>query len=465
VPIVRNPWDGAVVGEVPDATVADAVTAIDAAASKCTELESWPRFRRHDVLRGVSNRIEAESESWSELITAESGKPIRDARVEVERAARLFSFAADAARDAEESLIPLDSDPRSADRFAWIRNRPVGVVAAITPFNFPLNLLAHKVAPAVATGCPVVAKPSERTPLTALRLRQTLIEAGWPGAAFPVLVPEDPAPVVATLCRHPAVQLVSYTGSDRHGRTIEALAASKRVVLELGGNAAVAVLPDADLDRAALRCVQGAFGFSGQVCISVQRIALHRTIAGAFLEKFLPLAESLAFGDPSLESTDIGPMIDGRAADRVHTWVEEAVSGGARVLIGGRRLPRNGYAPTVLADTPRKANVWREEVFGPLVVIETLDTIPGMLQFMDDTRYGLQAGVFTRHFDTALHFADRLRVGGLIIDDIPTFRSDTVPYGGERDSGRGREAVRAALDAYRWEQSVIWRREDRTPWD
>ncbi|MFM7320270.1 MAG: aldehyde dehydrogenase family protein [Armatimonadota bacterium] len=464
MPTILNPWDGSVVGTVSETTEVDAVSAVERAASEASTLAALPAHRRHGFLARTGERIAGDSETWARLIVAETGKPIRDARVEVERAARLFSFSADAARNRCEGSFPLDGDPRTDDRIGWVRRRPIGVVAAITPFNFPLNLLAHKVAPALAAGCPVVAKPSERTPLTALRLRETLIAAGCPDAAFGVLTPADPGPTVVRLSAHPAVRLVSYTGSDTHGQAIARIAAGKRVVLELGGNAAVAILPDADIDRAAARCAAGAFSFAGQVCISVQRIAVHASVHERFMARFLARVAELGIGDPSLESTDLGPMIHPQAVSRVDAWVREAREDGAQVLIGGRPLSDRLFPPTVLTRTSPGMKICSEEVFGPVAVVESFETVAEILDWMDASRFGLQAGVFTRDIGTVLAFADRLAVGGLIVDDVPTFRSDLLPYGGERDSGFGRESVSATIEACTTEQVVVIRRPDQSTW-
>lgn len=457
MPAVHNPWDGTIVEIIEDTSLESASTRIDAAAAAFSTTRGFPACRKREILDQVARRIASESETWAERITRECGKPIREARLEVDRAARLLSVCGDLARGREEAIVPLDSDPRTIDRIGWIRRRPIGAVAAITPFNFPLNLLAHKVAPAIAAGCPVIAKPSERTPLSALALRDAFVQAGWPSEAFCVLTPREPVSTVAMLARHPDVAMVSFTGSDRHGREVAALSTGKRVVLELGGNAAVAVMDDADLDWAAQRCTSGGFAFSGQVCISVQRIAVQARVLEPFLSRFLHRVATLRTGNPMDDSTDIGPMIDEVAVRRIDDWVREATEGGARILAGGEHHGRRLFAPTVLSGTQRFMKVCSEEVFGPVVVVEAFETEDEILDWMDDTRFGLQAGVFTKDFQRVWRFAERLDVGGLVVDDVPTFRSDVLPYGGERASGYGREGATATFDACHRDQVVVLR--------
>lgn len=454
---IHNPWDSTVVGEVPVHGIDDVRDMVAGAVETFADTRRWPSHRRHNVLSRIADSLAAKSESIAESIVAESGKTIRDARTEVARAIFVFQIAAEESRRIGGELLPLDLAPGNEGRIGIVRRRPRGVVAAITPFNFPLNLVAHKVAPAIAAGCPVVLKPSERTPLTALALRHIILEAGWPEAGFPVATPMNPAETARFLAETPNCPVLSFTGSDTIGFELARLATRKQTILELGGNAGVVVCQDADLDRAAQRCVMGATANAGQVCISVQRIAVHRDRFTEFVERFLRNARSLRLGNPADPQTDVGPLIDQSAADRLEALVADALEHGATALLPLERHPHNVIGPVLLTGTAPGHPICTEEAFGPLAVVEPFDTDDQAIDWIAETRYGLQAGIFTRDLATLWKAADHWDVGAVLHDEVPTWRLDTMPYGGERDSGRGREGVRWAIESMTTPQLIALR--------
>lgn len=433
---------------------------IGAAKAAFTHTRRWPAHRRHEVLGQVASTLESEAESFAQRIVAETGKTIRDARIETSRAAFVFRIAAEESRRIGGEILPLDITAGNEDRFGWVRRLPRGPVAAITPFNFPLNLVAHKVAPAIAAGCPVVLKPSERAPLTALALQDVVRRAGWPIDAFAVATPEFPEATARKLAETPDCPVFTFTGSDRIGWDLARLSYRKQTILELGGNAGVLVCKDADIERAASRCVIGANANAGQVCISVQRIAVHRDCFDTFVQRYVALASQLRLGNPNDPETNIGPMIDSAAADRVEQTVADAVAHGATALLPYRRQPRNLLSPCLLTDTHPDWEICRGEIFGPVAVVERFDSDHDAMDWIADSRFGLQAGIFTRDIGRLLDAADRWDVGGLLHDEVPTWRLDTMPYGGERDSGTGREGVRWAIESMTRPQLIALRRPD-----
>lgn len=425
---------------------ADDVEAAVAAADRVRgEFAAAPAHVRAGALDHVSRRLAERSEEITRLITAESGKPVKWARLEVTRAVSTFRWGAEEARRWSGSLQRLDTDPAATGRLALVRRAPRGPVLGIAPFNFPLNLVAHKVAPAIAVGAPIVLKPAPATPLSALVLGEILAETDLPAGSWSVLsVPNE---VAAELVRDPRLPVVSFTGSVPVGWSIRDSVPRKHVTLELGGNAAVVVAPDQDDDAlacAAARIATFAMYQAGQSCISVQRVFAHRDVAAVLTERVAEAVAKLVTGDPTDPATDVGPLIDERAARRVETWVAEAVAAGARLVTGGSR-DGAAYAPTVLTDVPPTAKVAREEVFGPVVVLDTVASVDEAFTRVNDSRFGLQAGVFTRDLQLAFRAARELEVGGVIIGDVPSFRADQMPYGGLKDSGVGREGVHAAM--------------------
>jgi acyl-CoA reductase-like NAD-dependent aldehyde dehydrogenase len=441
---VTNPFDGRVVGSVSQATDADVERAVAAAHAGRDEFAALPAHARAAALDHVSRRLAERAEEIARLITAENGKPIKWARAEVGRAASTFRWAAEEARRWSGELQRLDTDPASDGRLALLRRVPRGPVLGIAPFNFPLNLVAHKVAPAIAVGAPIIVKPAPATPLSALLLGGILAETDLPEGSWSVLpVPNTTA---AELVTDPRLPVVSFTGSVPVGWGIRDRVPRKHVTLELGGNAAAVVCSDyTDLDHAAARIATFAMYQAGQSCISVQRVYAHRDVYHALVEKVVKHVAALGVGDPDDDATDVGPLVDEAAARRVEAWVDEAVAAGARLLTGGTRDGAS-YAPTVLDDVPADAKVCAEEVFGPVVVLAPVDSDDEAFAAVNASRFGLQAGVFTHDLQTAFRAHRALDVGGVIVGDVPSYRADQMPYGGVKDSGTGREGVRSAMD-------------------
>ena len=453
---VVSPSDGSVAGRVAVPTEADVEEAVSAAAAVAGELAALPAYVRADALAHVSARLAERADEVARLITAESGKPLKWARVEARRGASVFRWAAEEARRWSGELQRLDTDAGSAGRVALTRRMPRGPVLGIAPFNFPLNLVAHKVAPALAVGAPIVVKPAPSTPLTALLLGDLLAETDLPAGSWSVLpVPNDRMP---SLVADPRLPVVSFTGSGPVGHSIRAAVPHKHVTLELGGNAAALVCPDwssdADLDRAAERVATFANYQAGQSCISVQRVFADRAHFQPFVDRLVGAVERQVVGDPADPATDVGPLIDETAARRVESWVLEAVEAGGKVLTGGTR-DGAAYAPTVLVDVPEDAKVVREEVFGPVVVVAPVDGADEGLDRVNDSRFGLQAGVFTHDIRLAFRAHKELDVGGVVIGDVPSYRADQMPYGGVKESGNGREGVRAAMEDLTAERVLV----------
>jgi acyl-CoA reductase-like NAD-dependent aldehyde dehydrogenase len=446
---ILSPYDGSEVGTVAVSELADAEVAIQKAHDSFSETRSLPSHVRHDILRQIEDGIGACREELARGIADEAGKPIRDARIEVDRARLVFSLAADETRrfDGGE-FMPLDLNAASKGRVGISRRFPAGPVAALTPFNFPLNLVAHKVAPALAAGCPIILKPAEKTPLTSLRLAEIVAETAWPKRAFSVLTPSTPQEIGNLLSTDERIKVVSFTGSAQVGWELKTKANKKKVTLELGGNAAVIVHDDVpDLEYAVSRCVTGAFANAGQVCISVQRIFIQRALFDDFLVRFAEATTKLVLGDPNDDTTDIGPMISEAACKKVENWRDEAIEGGATALLLGSRRPGSTLLrPTLLTNTKPEMSVNQEEVFGPLVVLEPYDTFSEALGRVNEGRYGLQAGIFSRDVRHIFNAFSTLEVGGVIANDVPQYRVDNMPYGGVKDSGFGREGIRYAIE-------------------
>ncbi|MFC4004362.1 aldehyde dehydrogenase family protein [Prauserella oleivorans] len=441
--VVRHPYDDTEAGShyVPaESDVEAAVAAADAARAEAAGL---PAHVRAGALDHVAHALTGRAEEFAQLITAESGKPIRWARAETLRAASTFRWAAEEARRFSGELQRLDTDPGSTGRLALVRRVPRGPVLGITPFNFPLNLVAHKVAPAIAVGAPIVLKPAPATPLTALALGEVLAETDLPAGCWSVLpVGNDDATRLVTDARLP---VVSFTGSVPVGWSIRETAARKHVTLELGGNAAVIVCPDwTDLDAAAERIAIFAMYQAGQSCISVQRVYAHDDVADDLTERVVAQVRAMGTGDPRSAETAVGPLIDIAAARRVEAWVADAVAAGARCLTGGERDGAT-VAPTVLAGVPEDVSVMADEVFGPVVCLNAVGSVDEAFDRVNASRFGLQTGVFTRDLPTAFAASARLDVGGVVVGDVPSFRADQMPYGGVKDSGTGREGPAAAM--------------------
>ena len=441
---VRSPFDGRVVGQTTVGQDADFEVAAAAAEAAAPAMRRWPAHARIQTLRAVADALRDDRESLALTLADEAGKPMRDARTEVDRAAFVFDTTAGEIARLGGDVIPLDLMPHGEGRLALTRRVPLGPVAAITPFNFPLLLVAHKLAPALGAGNPVVLKPATRTPLSALRLARLLHDHGVPPGALSVLPLDRGA--ADRLVTDERFKLLTFTGSAEVGWAMKARAGHKRVVLELGGNAGVIVDRSADLDFAVRRVVAGGFTFAGQSCISVQRIYVHDEVADVFAERLTAAVAALTVGDPRDAANDVGPMISHGDVARIDTWVRDAVTDGARVLVGGHTLSASLYAPTVIENVPAYAQLCREEAFAPIVGLYRFTHIEDAIERINASRYGLQAGVFTADLAATLMAFDRLDVGGVIINDVPTYRVDSMPYGGVKDSGTGREGPRYALE-------------------
>ena len=436
------PYGGRALAEVTLATRAQATAAVVAAAEAFRTFRHTPAHQRAEWLLAASEALAADREAFARLMAEEVGKPIRSARGEVDRAIMTLRLSGEEARRIGGEVVATDATAAGAGRRGLTLVEPLGVVTCIIPFNYPLNLLAHKLGPALAAGNTAVVKPSPRAPLTTARLVELLLATGLPPGVLNH-VTCDPA-VAEVLVTHPDVAVVSFTGSVAVGSRILAQAGLKRVVLELGSNAGNIVAPSADLEQAAGALAGGGFVYAGQSCISVQRIYVHRSRLDAFAERLLARVGALRVGDPLDEATDLGPLIDVAAAERVEQWVAAAVAGGARVLTGGSREGAL-YAPTVLIDVDPAQAVVCEEVFGPVVSLLPYDDFDAALAAVNDSRYGLHAGVFTNDLAEATRAIKHLSVGGVVINDASTFRLDLMPYGGLRESGLGREGIRHAL--------------------
>jgi acyl-CoA reductase-like NAD-dependent aldehyde dehydrogenase len=448
---VRSPYDGSLVGRVASGGAEEARRAVDAAERAMAE--RLPAHERAAILDRTSHLIDERSEEIARTISSEAGKPLKAARVEVARATSTFTMAAVEARKLAGDVIPMDASPAGAGKLAVTMRLPIGVVGAISPFNFPFNLVAHKVAPALAAGCAVVLKPASQTPLSALLLAELETEAGLP-AGWLNVVCGSASEIGDVLVGDDRVALITFTGSSRVGWKLRERAPRKRVNLELGNATPVIVAADADLDDVATRLAANAFSFAGQSCISVQRIYVERSAYDAFLQRFLPKVEALVVGDPADDATDVGPLIAPTERERVLEWIEEATARGARVLAGGT-LDGELLRPTVVADAPPDARVVCEEVFGPLCTVAAYDSLDEAIALANATRYGLQAGVFTRDVKAALHVARHLEFGGVTINEAPTFRADQMPYGGVKDSGNTREGPAYAVREMTEERLVV----------
>lgn len=440
---IRAPYDQRVIARVHEGTRKHAEEAIAAAARGFEATRQLPTYERQRVLRAVAGQLAERKEEFAHTIAQEAGKPLKAARVEAERAVQTFTAAAEEASRIYGEWLPLDLQEASAGRWGIVRRFPVGPVGAITPFNFPLNLVTHKVAPAMACGCSLVLKPAPQTPLSALLLAEVVQEAGWPEGGLNVLplANED----AEMLVKDERLKLITFTGSSAVGWHIKSRAGKKRVALELGGNAGVIIHSDADLERAAERCAAGGFSYAGQSCISVQRILVERSVKERFQELLVERVKRLKTGDPLEESTDVGPLIREADARRAEEWVEEAVAGGAKLLTGGQRAG-SLLQPTVLTETRPEMRVNCQEIFAPVVTVEAYESFEQALDRVNDSAYGLQAGVFTHDAGRLFRAYERLETGGVIAGDIPTFRVDAMPYGGIKESGLGREGVRYAME-------------------
>jgi glyceraldehyde-3-phosphate dehydrogenase (NADP+) len=440
---LHNPYSGDLLAQVCQAGPDEAAQAAQATVDGAAAMRQLSGHARSLILSKAARSIQDRLEEFAQTITAEAGKPITDARREVSRGIQTFTIAAEEAKRIGGEVVPLDWSPGMDSYWGVTRRFPLGAILGITPFNFPLNLVAHKVAPALAAGNAILIKPAPQTPQTALLLGEVLMESGVPPGGYNVVPCHNT--VAEQLVVDPRFKLLSFTGSAAVGWMLKEKCGKKKVVLELGGNAAVIVEPDADLDHAVQRCVTGGYTYAGQTCISVQRIFVHESIVRPFTEKVVAQVGRLGTGDPADEATVVGPLIDAGAARRVEAWIGEALTQGARVLQGGGR---NGSVvmPTVLSDVMPSMKVSCQEVFGPLVTLTPYRDFDAALRAVNESNYGLQAGIFTQQVSRIFHAFERLDVGAVLANEIPTFRADHMPYGGVKDSGIGREGVRYAIE-------------------
>ncbi len=453
--VVKLPYDGTPVGVVPQADTGAVDKAVAAARQALAQMREMGNCDRADLLLRIADLMKRDVAQYAQLVCAETGKPAREARVEAERSIATLLAAAHEARQLHGEVVPMDFAAMGKGRMALTVREPLGVIGCITPFNFPLNLALHKVAPALAAGNAVVHKPATKTPLSAARLARTMEEAGAPKGAYN-LITGSGARLGTAMAEHPGIAMLTFTGSAEVGRAIRRRAGFKKVTLELGNNSAVIVEPEADLPTVAARTTQGAFANSGQVCISVQRVFAHRSIAGELVERLKAAAEALKIGHPYEETTQVSSLIDEAEAIRIEQWIAEARAGGARLVTGGTREFAT-VRPAVLLDVPAACHISCQEAFGPVVAVYAYENLDDAIERANATPYGLQAGIFTNDIQRAFRAARRLEVGGVMINDIPMYRADHMPYGGVKESGTGREGPRYAIEEMTEMKLICWK--------
>ncbi len=438
-----SPHTGEPIGEIAMATKEDIKRAISYAVQAKDTMANLPAYRRGEILQKVSYLLAERKEEAAKIISLEAAKPITAARSEIARTIETYQFAADEARRLRGETIPMDASAMGGNRVAYTLRKPVGIVGAITPFNFPFNLVAHKLGPAFAAGNPVILKPSSQTPLSAFFIADLFREAGLPSGGLQIVT--GPGSVVGDeMVLDPRVKVITFTGSPEVGKQIRNKAGLKRVILELGSNSGLYIDEGVELGPILKRTVTGAFSFMGQVCISLQRIYVHRSLYHDFLKEFVKETQTLTIGDPLDEKTEITSLISHKDVERIGAWIQEAIDAGARVLTGG--IEGNIVEPTVIVDAPPKVKVCCQETFAPVVVIAPVDSFAEAMEAINDSNYGLQAGIYTNNMEHAFLAAEKLDVGGVMINDFPTFRVDQMPYGGVKDSGMGREGIQYATE-------------------
>ena len=440
---VKNRFTNEVIATVASAGVEDVERAIEAAHNAFSVTRTMPPYQRVELIKNIIEGLKEKRKDLADTIVAEAGKPIRFAQGEVSRAINTFTVAAEEAKRIGGEIIPMDLLDTAKNRFGYTRRYPIGVIGGISPFNFPLNLVCHKVAPCIASGNTMVLKPASYTPLTALTLGDIITKAGAPPGMLNVV--PCPGKVGEALATDERVKKITFTGSAEVGWHLKSVAGRKKVTLELGGNAGAIVHSDADLDFASTRLALGSYAYSGQVCISVQRIFVEASVFEEFKTKFVEATKATAHGDPADPETVVGPMIDENAAKQAETWIKEAVKVGAKVVCGGKRDGAM-LQPTVLTNTKPEMKVRSEEIFAPVVTLETYSDFSEAIAAVNDSRFGLQAAVFTHDIQRIMCAHNELQVGGVIINDYPTFRIDHMPYGGVKDSGLGREGLKYAIE-------------------
>jgi acyl-CoA reductase-like NAD-dependent aldehyde dehydrogenase len=451
---VRAPYDGELLGRVPACGPEEVDRAVRAAKS-ALEAGPLPAWKRAEILDRAAELVSQRTEELARIIATESAKPIKTARVEAQRCVSTFTFAAVAARTLAGDVVPMDASAAGEGKLAFTLRVPIGIVGAISPFNFPLNLVAHKLAPAIAAGCPVVLKPASQTPLSAITLARILLdECGLPAGQLNV-VTGGGGTVGNAIVDHPDIALITFTGSPEVGWGIRGRAPRKKVGLELGNNAPLIIEPSADIETVAKKVSVAGFSHAGQSCISTQRIYVHESVREQFLDALVPLVEGLVVGAPLDERTDVSALISSGERDRVQSWVDEAVATGAEILAGGKLREDGMVAPTVLGNVTPDMKVCANEVFGPVVGVASYASLDDALRLANDSRYGLQAAIFTADLSDALRAARTLDYGGVLVNEVPTFRADQQPYGGNRDSGNTREGPQWAVKEMTEERLVI----------
>ncbi|AYC28573.1 aldehyde dehydrogenase family protein [Paenisporosarcina cavernae] len=441
---LKAPYDGKLIARIAKGTADDVTKAIEGADDAFHSFKKWTAHERAEMLYQVVAIMKKRKQELAEIMAKEAGKPIKTSLAEMDRTISTYLFAAEEAKQIHGETIPMDAAPGGKDRIGWTKKEPIGVVAAITPFNFPFNLVAHKLGPAFAVGNTVVLKPASQTPVSSLVLAEIFQEAGLPAGALQI-VTGGGKELSDALVTHPKVKKVTFTGSVDVGLQIKEKVGLRKITLELGSNSALIVEPSTPVDQIIKRSVEGAFGFAGQVCISLQRIYVARSIYDEFVKAFVQETENLVVGDPLDEKTDVSSMIHPEEVTRISEWIEEAKENGATVVTGGEVTERK-LQPTVLTHTTPTMKVVCQEVFAPIVSIMPYDSLDEAISLVNDSKYGLNVGIYTNVLTDALHAADELQAGAIIINDIPTFRIDNMPYGGVKMSGYGREGVKFAVD-------------------
>lgn len=441
---LNSPHTEEELAQIGQAEPEDAVEAVVEAHAAFQEFRSYPAHARAKILAKVSTIIEERSEECAQIIAKEGAKSIRNAREEISRTVQTYRFSAEEAKRNYGERIPMDAAEGGENRFGYTKRTPIGVVSAITPFNFPFNLVAHKVGPAIAAGNSIVLKPAEQTPLSSLFLAEVFKEAGLPDGVLNI-IPGKGDELSEALTTHPYVKKVTFTGSVEVGHIIQQQAGFRKLTLELGSNSPFIIDEGVNIDEVIERSVMGSFSFNGQVCIAIQRIYVHQSLYNEFLDRFVTRTKQLVTGSPFDEKTNITAVISKKSLERLQTWLDEAVQEGAKVECGGK-VKGNVMEPAVLTNVNRDSKVFRNEIFGPMVCVFPFDTLDEAIKDANNSRYGLNSGVMTPSLERAFYAAERLESGGVIVNDIPTYRIDNMPYGGWKDSGVGREGVKYAME-------------------
>jgi len=441
---IKNPYDASIIDTIFLADKNHIENAIQAGIKAEKLTKSLSRYQKKEILYKISNLIEKNFDDLGLTITKEAGKPISTSKVEVSRSIFTFRVAAEELNQSHDEIVPLDLIQSSEGRWGILKRFPKGLISAITPFNFPLNLVTHKLAPSILAGNPFILRPSSQTPLTALKLGKIIIEAGYPLEAVNI-IPCD-SNIAEPLISDDRIKLFTFTGSPDIGWMLKDKANKKDVALELGGNAGVIIEPDCNVDYAVSRCILGSFSYSGQTCISVQRIYINNSIYNETLDKLIEKSKQIKTGNPIDTDTVVGPIINKAEADRIMSWIGEAVDNGAKIALGGNRLSDTLIEPSILTNVNPKMKVSCKEIFGPVVIVYPYDNPLNAISEINNSIYGLQAGIFTNNFELIQYAFDEIEVGGLIINDIPSYRIDNMPYGGIKDSGMGREGIKYALE-------------------